>query len=261
VRWHAARPGLEWAELPMAISVDGPRATLGTTLRVRVVLVRLDPARMTLALHAVSRPEGGAGAWDVSRAPAAAALALNAGQFTDDGPWGWVVHRGRELQPRGVGALAGALVIDTAGRARVVGAGTLDGLHAAARGGAVVEAVQSYPMLLDDDGALPRALRAHGQGVDLAHRDARLAVGELPDGRVLVALTRFDALGTTLGAVPIGLTVPETSALMGALGCRTAMMLDGGLSAQLLLRDAAGEARRWDGLRDVPLGLVATSGR
>jgi hypothetical protein len=44
---------------------------------------------------------------------------------------------------------------------------------------------------------------------------------------------------------------------MGALGCRRAVMLDGGLSAQLLLRDADGTAHRWDGLRRVPLGLVA----
>lgn len=79
-------------------------------------------------------------------------------------------------------------------------------------------------------------------------------MGELGDGRMLVALTRFDALG----GVPLGLTVPETAALMGALGARRAVALDGGISAQLLVREAGGERRAWAGLRQVPLGLVAT---
>ena len=48
-----------------------------------------------------------------------------------------------------------------------------------------------------------------------------------------------------------GLRIPSF-----ALGARTAMMLDGGLSAQLLVRSATGESRHWPGLRAVPLGLV-----
>jgi hypothetical protein len=31
--------------------------------------------------------------------------------------------------------------------------------------------------------------------LDLEHRDARLALGTLDDGSVIIALTRFDALG------------------------------------------------------------------
>ena len=118
---------------------------------------------------------------------------------------------------------------------------------------------------------MPPALRpGSAAAIDLAHRDARLAACELRDGRLLVALTRFDAVGADddAGAVrrlvddavarlPVGLTVPEAAALAGALGCRRALLLDGGLSAQLLVRDAAGRVRRWDGLRGVPLGLVA----
>jgi hypothetical protein len=49
------------------------------------------------------------------------------------------------------------------------------------------------------------------------------------------------------------------AAVMGALGARRAVLLDGGLSAQLLVRDAAGDVRRWPGLRQVPLGLVAVA--
>jgi hypothetical protein len=44
-------------------------------------------------------------------------------------------------------------------------------------------------------------------------------------------------------------------AVMGALGCREALLLDGGISGQLLLRDADGAARVWSGIRRVPLGL------
>ena len=281
VRWHAARPGLEVGELRLTAgdgrlllrAADAAVAPSPAALPVRVVLARLDPARHALRLAAAARPGGGAGPWDVGRAPAEAALALNAGQFTDAGPWGWVVHRGRVRQAPGSGALAGALVVDTAGRARIVGADSVRALHAAMLAGdrAIAEAVQSYPTLLDGDGEVPAALRPSDAALlDLDHRDARLVACELRDGRLLVALTRFDGIGADDGAgavrravdrtvarLPIGLTVPETAALAGALGCRRALLLDGGLSAQLLVRDASGTARRWDGLRGVPLGLVA----
>jgi hypothetical protein len=42
---------------------------------------------------------------------------------------------------------------------------------------------------------------------------------------------------------------------MGALGARRALLLDGGISGQLLVREE-GRTRSWAGLRKVPLGLV-----
>jgi exopolysaccharide biosynthesis protein len=93
--------------------------------------------------------------------------------------------------------------------------------------------------------------------VNLEHRDARLALGTLGDGRVLIALTRFDALGGSFGRIPFGLTTPEMAAVMGALGCREALALDGGISAQLLLRQKDGVVRTWPAIRSVPLGLIA----
>ena len=121
----------------------------------------------------------------------------------------------------------------------------------------IVTAFQSYPTLLTGDGFVPRALRSAGSGVDLGHRDARLAIGETRDGRLLVAMTRFDALGEAAGAVPIGPTTPEMVAVMGALGVRAAVMLDGGISAQMLMRNpVTGETRRWPGWRKVPLALI-----
>jgi hypothetical protein len=50
---------------------------------------------------------------------------------------------------------------------------------------------------------------------------------------------------------------------MRGLGAQSAVALDGGISAQLLLRDSQGQAHQWPGLRPVPLGLsaVAVEGR
>jgi len=188
---------------------------------------------------------------------------VNAGQFTDAGPWGWLVHDGRELQAPAVGPLSSALAVGRDGTVAVVDAAELPAARTLALRGEIAEAVQSYPALLAGDGDVPAPLQAPGRGVDLEHRDARLAVGSLRDGRVLVVLTRFDGPGTralsgALARVPLGLTVPEMAAVAGALGCARAVLLDGGLSAQLLVRDARGGAQRWPGLRHVPLGLVAT---
>jgi hypothetical protein len=115
----------------------------------------------------------------------------------------------------------------------------------------------SYPALLLDDGGVPAALAASGRGIDVAHRDSRLALGLLRDGRILIALTRFDALAGTADELPVGPTTPEMAALMGALGCRRAVLLDGGISGQLLVRPSRGEPMAWRAWRRVPLGLVA----
>jgi exopolysaccharide biosynthesis protein len=77
------------------------------------------------------------------------------------------------------------------------------------------------------------------------------------DGRVIIALTRFDALDGAMDCVPFGLTTPEMPALMGAPGCRSAVALDGGISSQLRLRDTSGTLQEWRGLRKVPLALLA----
>jgi hypothetical protein len=109
-------------------------------------------------------------------------------------------------------------------------------------------------LLRDHD--VPYALQDDARGLDVGHRDARLAMGRTSDGELLVAITRFDGLGAALGAVPFGLTVPEMAAVMGALGAQHAVLLDGGISAQLLA--GRGRARTLlSGWRDVPLGLIA----
>jgi hypothetical protein len=72
----------------------------------------------------------------------------------------------------------------------------------------------------------------------------------------LIAMTRFEGLGGALSNLPFGLTTPEMAALMGALGSRRAMLLDGGISSQLRLTLPDGTTRAWRGIRQVPLGLL-----
>jgi hypothetical protein len=120
-----------------------------------------------------------------------------------------------------------------------------------------MEAFQSYPALLVADGQVPEPLRAPERGVDLTHRDSRLAACLLRDGRLLFALTRFMSPGSPLARLPFGPTTPEMAAVMGALGCRRAVLLDGGLSGQMALSGARGASFRWPGLRSVPVGLLA----
>jgi len=252
VRWHDSSDAVAWGELTL-------RGT-GEARRTDVVLVRIDPRRAELRVElppADASPSGwlSPAGWTIGSAPSSARVALNAGQFTSGGAWGWLVRDGGEIQPPRIAPLAPAVVVDSAGAVHIVPARAIDSVRAAGR---IVQAFQSYPALLEA-GRVPRALQRAGLGVDVAHRDARLALGVLPDGSVLIALTRFAALGGMLDRLPFGLTTPEMAALMGAIGCVNAELLDGGVSGQLLVRDAAGEAHEWRGMRQVPVGLVVVA--
>lgn len=246
VRWRTAQPGLETGTLRVAGG--------GEARRVEVVLARIDPARFELALHVRRAADGRALPWSVDRTPPDAALAINAGMFDAVGPWGWLVLDGQERQAPGRGPLSAALVVDSAGRMRLVGADSIASVRAA---GGVRWAIQSYPAALESEGVVPRPLRAPGGGVNVEHRDARIAIGTLRDGRILVALTRFDAPGDLLDALPFGPTLPEMSAILGALGVSRAVFLDGGISAQMAVRRGDGSLQTWDALRSVPVALVA----
>jgi phosphodiester glycosidase len=242
IAWARAAPGLEWGQITLAGE--------GEAFRVRLIVARLDPGAFQFRL--IKPPNGPmfSGKWDVGEAPSDAVLALNAGQFSDQ-PWGWVVIDGRERQPPGKGPLAPAIVLDSAGALRFVPPDSIDEVR-----GRVRLAFQSYPTLLDRDGEIPATLLGGGSGMDLGHRDSRLALGELRDGRIIVALTRFEALGGVLASLPLGLTTPEMAAVMGALGSRRAVLLDGGISSQLLIREGV-RTHLWTAWRRVPLGLIA----
>lgn len=245
--WQAVAPGAWQASTPMARR--GPLAP------VRATMLRLDPAQVRFELHHATRDTGLRGAWTIDSLPPDALAAWNAGQFTGPAVWGWLVRDGVEEQPVGKGTLGMAFVVDDAGRAALVRAGEIDAARAGAR-----HAFQSYPALLEREGQLPWELRAKDRGVRLDARDSRVALGVLADGRVLVAITRFTGLGEAGAELPWGPTVPEMAAFMRAQGCRRAMLLDGGLSSQMVVRHPDGTLERWANLRPVPLGMVVRPG-
>ncbi|HEU5183340.1 MAG TPA: phosphodiester glycosidase family protein [Gemmatimonadaceae bacterium] len=244
ITWHRVSDGVEWGELVIA--------GRGEAWRTRVIIARVDPTQVRVTLD-TAFTGGFRAAWRADRASPRALLAVNAGQFLETLPWGWVVLDGRQFLPPGVGPLSSAVTVDTSGSVRWLhGTDAVDSAAASRHAG---WAFQSYPTLLHG-GEVPAALRGAGGGVDVAHRDARAALGQLTDGRLLFVITRFDGLRGIGGFVPFGLTTPETAALMGALGARDAVMLDGGISAQMVVRSDGGAVREWRGLRSVPLGLV-----
>jgi phosphodiester glycosidase len=236
LRWRHAAPGASWSEARLS----GP----GEAWRIRLIVARLDPWKLRFQLDT-------AAPWSIERVPESALLAINAGQFANGIAWGWAVTDGRLRGLAGSGALSVGVAFDSSGAVRWLAPEALRDPRAQ-RG--VTAGFQSYPRLLAD-GVVPLALRESGRGVDLAHRDARAALGQTEDGSVLVVLTRFDGAGGALGFVPFGLTVPEMAAIMESLGARNAVLLDGGISSQLLIREE-GRVRRWRGLRKVPLGLL-----
>jgi len=257
VRWTAAHPAvtdaLEWKRAARGIEWGSIRLSgSGEAWRLRAVVVRLDPAAVEFELAQPAVRRGPPSRWTVDSAATDVALALNAGQFGVGGPWGWLVRDGVEQQPPGQGPLAPAVVMERDGGLRIIPA---DSIAMVRTSGSVLHAFQSYPTLLEQDGDIPPALRTEGSGVNLNHRDSRLAIGELRDGRIIVVMTRFEGLGGVLDNLPFGLTTPEMAALLGALGARKAVLLDGGISSQLLLR-AGEETHTWRGMRYVPLGLV-----
>jgi len=199
---------------------------------VDLIVARLDPRVVHLEL-AIRRDGEDMAPWRIDDTPDDAVIALNAGQFTDDGPWGWVVHRGREWQGPGAGALAAALVVDGQGRARIVPADSIASLRGQRD---VVEAVQSYPHIVSGGQAV--AALCNEALVHPTHRDIRLAVGTMGDGTLLVVLSRYAGLGGVAERVPLGPTTREMAQALVTLGARDGVLLDGGLSAQLRLRVA-----------------------
>ena len=244
IRWRAGASGIEWGELDLAGS--------GEAWRTRLVVARVRPERVRIALDTAFTADR-MPAWTIDRA-SGAVLAVNAGQFEVSMPWGWVAVDGTEWLAPGFGPLSAALVGERDGHVRWLRASEIAG-YRDAHPSSIRWAFQSYPALLASD-SVPLALRESGHDVDVAHRDARAAICIDHDERIVVALTRFNAMGTRLGFIPFGLTSPEMAGVMGALGCRDAMLLDGGISAQLMLRDATGVRHGWHGVRDVPVGLV-----
>jgi hypothetical protein len=243
--WEPVHRGVWTREVQMASR--GPLSV------VRAIAIRMDPAVVRFRLDTATRDERTRGAWTVDRMPNDALLALNTGQFIGGSPWGWVVRDGVEAQPPGSGSVAMAFVVDSAGVATLVEPNDIPTWR-----GKAMLALQSYPALLTGNGGRPWELRAAGRGVNLEHRDSRLALGSLDDGSIVIVLTRYTGMGGSAPTLPWGPTVVEMADFMESLGCRRAVLLDGGISSQLALRVQDGSVKRWPNWRAVPLGMVVT---
>ena len=104
VAWRPGAAGVEWGELRL-------RGT-SEAWRTRVIVVRLDPSKVDLSLATAFTVNE---SWTVSDADSGAVLALDAGQFRHQLPWGWVVSQGREVLAPEYAPLAGAAVVDASG--------------------------------------------------------------------------------------------------------------------------------------------------
>jgi hypothetical protein len=244
VTWTGVQAGVELGHVTLSAPNEARRT--------RVLLLRYDPERVRLNLVTRIRADYRGGDWTIDQTRPDAIAAFNAGQFTGIAPWGWSVAEGREIRPPGTGPLSMAVVEDSGGTVRLIEPDSIGAVRARA---GVRTALQSYPTLIQDDGEIPEPITTPGLGVDVDHRDARLALGQLRDGRVLILLTRFDGFGDAGSAIPFGITLHETASLLQALGADRAVALDGGISAQMLVRDSSGVTRTWHGWRRVPAGL------
>lgn len=241
--WQRQQPGLDVSDVALRAGALG--------LNVHAIIARIDPRQFDLQLILRTRANGMTGTWTVDSVSSDVAFAFNAGQFKETGPWGWLVMNSYEERAPGYGPLSAAIAIDTAG-----GLQWLLPRDVAKRRSdrSIRYAFQSYPLLIFD-GHVPAALRS-STAISRTHRDARLILAQRKDGMLLVILTRYEGLGEMAARVPIGLTVPESVVVAASLGARYALMLDGGISAQLLVRDEAGDAMSWKGFRSVPLALA-----
>ena len=94
-----------------------------------------------------------------------------------------------------------------------------------------------------------------GRRLSRTHRDRRLTLCVGPDGLVRLLLSNFEVFGQPAGTIPVGLTIPEQATIAAAAGCRDAVALDGGISAQLVIRFPQ-RLRRMPGWREVPLMML-----
>jgi hypothetical protein len=242
-KWRVVAPGVEAAELQLAGS--------GEAWRLRLILARVDVKRVEI----LPAPRNGIGrrTWTIDSMSADAVLAMNGGQFrTAKQPWGWLVLDGIMRQFPSSAPTAMAMVVDSLGRVELLTSEEVKAARAARR--RFRTAFQSYPSALVDHEVAPRLRRA-GLGVDVGHRDGRLAVCTLEDGSLIFALTRFDALNGQAPELPFGTTAPEMAAVMGALGCVRALMLDGGISRHFGIRERGELTLRHKGWRSVPMAL------
>lgn len=215
----------------------------GGSLRNSVAVLDVDPRQVRFSLG-LTPPTARRTASEWMNADTTLLMAVNTGLFRENGtPQGLVLVEGRRAS-----ALAGWLDV-------VVGIDS--SLHATdVDGGRTLEtpfAFQTLPWLVRDGRVALGA--TSGLRLSRTHRDRRITLCWRPNGMLRFMLSNFEVFGANAGRIPIGLTIPEQAALAAGAGCRDAVALDGGISAQIAYR-ANGRVQRMPGWRKVPLMLL-----
>ena len=237
-------PAITWRDSADWLRVGTFDMRAGGSLRNSVAVLDLDPAlvRFTLGL---APPAARRTAAEWLDSDTSLLLTANTGLFRENGtPQGLVLIEGRRAS-----ALAGWLDVVVALEGGGLRLTDLDGGRAITGG----YAFQTLPWLVRDGRVALGA--TSGLRLSRTHRDRRITLCLREGGGIRLMLSNFEVFGATAGRIPIGLTIPEQAALAAGAGCRHAVALDGGISAQIAYR-ANGRATRMPGWRKVPLMLL-----
>jgi hypothetical protein len=236
IHWDDEQPGLRAGSFEIRVS--------GGLLVNRVAIVEIDPARYRFSLAAA--PGFAPRTADVWMADTSLIAAVNTGLFRKDGaPQGLVLLDGTLFGQRAEW-LDAAVAIES-GRPLLVSPRAADSL------GAGASAFQVLPWLVR--GGRVAFGATSGLRLSRTHRDRRLTFCLGPDGLVRLLLSNFEVFGEPAGTIPVGLTIPEQATIAAAAGCTDAVALDGGISAQLVVRFPR-RVRRMPGWREVPLMML-----
>ena len=237
VTWNDSGPGLRSGSFEVR-SGEG-------LLRNSIAVIELDPARYHFGLG-LAPPDARRSAEDWLRSDSGLVLTANTGLFRENGtPQGLVLIDG--VRHSSLAGWLDAVVIMEGGSLRFADAAGARALPGSA------SAFQTLPWLVRDGHVALGA--TSGLRLSRTHRDRRITLCLGDDGVVRLMLSNFEVFGATAGRVPIGLTIPEQAALAAGLGCRHAVALDGGISAQIAFR-AAGRMVKMPGWRKVPVMLL-----
>ncbi len=213
VEWGEVTEGLERAVLPLR----RPPNPLEVPLR----LLRIDPARQQVIVAHL--PDfARADVAEIARANGMVA-AINASYFSDEGPIGLLIEGGQQLHPQSA-KWAAHLLIDRAGAIRIVN-------RKQAKTTGAIWAIQGFPAIMSG-GTIFSYIKS-GSSFNVLEVDRRSAACLTADGRLLL-------LATDSGLVN-GLSFYELGTVMGGLGCRDAMGLDGGSSTGFYLKKGEDE--------------------
>ena len=224
VEWETLVPGLQWAELPLKHAPN--------PIGFSAFLLRVDPAQHTLRLGSLKAFHRGS--VEEIATENGMNIAINAGYFSEEGPVGLLKMKGKAQGTRNRWA---AHLLLSPSDVRILNQKNVDTSSA-------YEAMQGFPAIMSG-GRTYGYMRHGGRGFDVLKVERRSAICVGEDGWMFWLAT---------DTVASGLSLNELASLLGGLGCRDAMGLDGGTSTGFYL-SLPGRAEAISNLKPVPVVL------